>query len=153
MYEYYRGNGFKSPTLQQDNPYTYAHQTGGKDMWEHLAQFPDRNKLMNEANNQNGEAAAWTIGLFPFEAELQKFETTDDTVLLVDIGGGTGSVSKVIRRLTAGIKGKVLLQDRPPVIENIDEEVPGRETMVYDFMTPQPIQGTFLRADISYIFR
>lgn len=44
----------------------------------------------------NGEAKAWTIGLFPSESELQKFETSDETVLLVDIGGGTESVSKVI---------------------------------------------------------
>lgn len=98
---------------------------------------------MNDANKGNGEAKSWTIGLFPFESELQKFETTEDTILLVDIGGGIGSVSKVIRGLTEGIKGKIMLQDRPVVIDDIVEEVTGRELMKYDFLTPQPIQGMF----------
>ncbi|KAE9370157.1 hypothetical protein N431DRAFT_343662 [Stipitochalara longipes BDJ] len=143
MHDYFRATGFKSPTSQRDNPYTYAHQTGGKDIWENLAQFPGRNKAMNDANSDNSEHQSWTIRLFPFESELQKIETTEDTVLLVDIGGGTGAVSKRIRGLTAGIKGKIVLQDRPVVLKGI-EEIPGRELMEYDFFTPQPIQGRLL---------
>jgi hypothetical protein len=143
MHEYFRATGFKSPTSQRDNPYTFAHQTGGKDIWENLAQFPARNKAMNDANKDNGEHKSWTIGLFPFESELRKVETTKDTVLVVDIGGGTGSVSKRIRELTAGIKGKIVLQDRPVVLEEIKEEIPDRELMEYDFFTPQPIQSWF----------
>jgi hypothetical protein len=144
MHEYFRATGFKSPISQRDNPYTFAHQTGGKDIWENLVQFPARNKAMNDANKDNGEHKSWTIGLFPFESELRKVETNKDTVLVVDIGGGTGSVSKRIRELTVDIEGKILLQDRAVVLEEIKEEIPGRELMEYDFFTPQPIQGLFI---------
>jgi hypothetical protein len=93
MHEYFQKAGYKLPTSQRESPYTYA-QTGGKDIWERLTQFPARNKALNDTQNSNGERQAWTIGLFPFHSELQKFETTENTVLVVDIGGGTSSVSK-----------------------------------------------------------
>jgi len=81
------------------------------------------------------------VELFPFKSELEKSQTTDETVLLIDISGGKSLVSKLIRDLTKEVKGKILLQDRPEVIGDITEELLGVEKMGYDFFAPQPIQG------------
>ena len=39
------------------------------------------------------------------------------------------------------IKGRVILQDLPRVIEDISDPLPGVEKIGYDFFTPQPIKG------------
>jgi hypothetical protein len=44
------------------------------------------------------------------------------------------------------IKGRVILQDLPKVIEDISEPLPGVEKMGYDFFTPQPIKGKIAQA-------
>lgn len=110
-------------------------------MWEYLSQYPERDSALSDAQKANGEANPWTVELFPFKSELEKSETNDETVLLIDIGGGKGHVSKLIRELTKEVKGKIVLQDRPEVIGDITEELVGVEKMGYDFFTPQPIQG------------
>ncbi|KFY27653.1 hypothetical protein V491_00808 [Pseudogymnoascus sp. VKM F-3775] len=95
------------------------------------------------------EAAAWTVGIFPFVSELRKVETSDETVLLIDIGGGKGHVTKQIKALTEGIQGKIILQERPEVLAEITDPLPGIEKMEYDFFKPQAVKG----AQIYYIRR
>jgi hypothetical protein len=141
LYAFFREHGFKSPTSELINPYCFAHQTGDKTMWEYLSQYPERDSALSDAQKANGEANPWTVELFPFKSELEKSQTTDETVLLIDIGGGKGHVSKLIRELTKDVQGKIVLQDRPEVIGDITEELVGVEKMGYDFFTPQPIQG------------
>lgn len=87
------------------------------------------------------EATGWTVGIFPFESELKTMKTDDKTVLLVDIGGGKGHVTKKIQILTAAIPGQIILQERPEVLCEIQDLLPGITTMEYDFFTPQPIKG------------
>lgn len=93
----------------------------------------------------------WTVGIFPFETELGKIVTEDDTVLLVDIGGGKGQATRQIKQMCPNIKGRMILQDRPQVTSTITEEMPGIEVMAYDFFTPQPIKGT-LTSSYSHSF-
>ena len=120
-------------------------------MWEYLGQYPERDSALGDAQKANGEANPWNVELFPFKSELEKSQTTDETVLLIDIGGGKGHVSKLIRDLTKEVKGKIVLQDRPEVIGDITEELLGVEKMGYDFFTPQPIQGiTSASRDFPY---
>lgn len=111
-------------------------------MWEYLDQYPQRLDAFNAAQKANSEANPWTVSLFPFEEELKKFKTDDNTVLLIDIGGGVGHVAKQIRALAPNIPGKIILQDRPQVLREIADPLPGIEKMEYDFFTPQPIKGT-----------
>jgi len=113
-------------------------------MWEHLDQYPERLSVFNEAQRANGEVNPWTVELFPFEEELKKIETNDETVLLIDIGGGRGHVAKQIRNLTSKIAGKIILQDKPQVLAEITDPLPGVEKIEYDFFTPQPIKGSSL---------
>ena len=141
LYEFFREHGFKNPNSQLINPYCFAHRTGNQDMWEYIDSFPDRLKNLNLGMMAQTGATAWTVGIFPFQDELSKLNTNEETVLVIDIGGGKGHVSKKIRDLTAGISGKIILQERPEALNDLVDSLPGITTMEYDFFTPQPIKG------------
>jgi hypothetical protein len=141
MYEFFRKHGFKTPNSELVNPYCFAHRTGDKSIWEFIGQYPERLAALNFGMGAQSQAAAWTVGIFPFESELKQSKTDDDTVLLVDIGGGKGHVTTQIKALVGDIKGKIILQERPEVIAEITDPLLGIEVMEYDFFTPQPIKG------------
>jgi len=141
---YFKENAWQNPTSETNNPYTFAHRTNGKTIWEHLAQYSDRAQVFNNGMAAQVHATSWNITIYPFAEELSKITTNDETVLLVDIGGGKGHATKNIRSLTREIKGRVILQDLPRVIEDISEPLSGVEKMGYDFFTPQPIKGALI---------
>ncbi|ESZ91778.1 hypothetical protein SBOR_7848 [Sclerotinia borealis F-4128] len=149
MYAFFRNNGFKSPEDHFLNPYCFAHQTGEKDMWEHIGAFPERFQNLNLAMIAQTVATNWTVGIFPFKDELKGVKSDDETVLVVDIGGGSGHVTKQIMGFIEDIPGKVILQEREELIDAIGHIIPEVTMMKYDFFTPQPIQG----APIYYIRR
>jgi trans-aconitate methyltransferase len=72
-------------------------------------------------------------------------DSTAETVLFVDVGGSTGPQSRELRKRFPGLEGRVLLQDRPEVIEQAkDELVAARiEAEVHDIFTPQAVKGMF----------
>ena len=59
-------------------------------MREYVARFPERTKAFNYAMQSQTRTAMLSVGLFPFAGELSKFETDDETSLVVDICGGKG---------------------------------------------------------------
>lgn len=127
---------------ETDNPYTYAHKLkDGMTLWQHIDKFPDRLKNVNYTMVAQNSATSWTVGIFPFGAELNKIHTEDDTVLLVDVGGGMGQATRQIKQMCSNIKGRMVLQDRKEVTSTITENMPGIEVMAYDFFTPQPLKG------------
>lgn len=111
-------------------------------MWEYMAQFPDRCQAFNYAMQAQSSAASWAVGLYPFREVLSELATTDETPLVVDIGGGKGHTLSRIRELTGpDVKGRYVLQERRQVLDDISEELPGIEREEYDFFTPQPLKG------------
>ena len=75
---------------------------------------------------------------FPLDEVLfQDTTTTDpDAVFLVDIGGGEGHDAQAFHQRFPGHHGKVVLQDLPPVIDNISELDAATMRMKHDFFTP-----------------
>ena len=114
-------------------------------MWEHVKLDPVYFADWNAAMNAQGIATSFAISIFPFHAELSKLETTDETALVVDVGGGLGHATKQIKELCGDLKGKVILQDRPEVLNDIKEELVGIEKMGHDFFTPNPVKGMLLK--------
>ena len=102
-----------------------------------MVQFSERTKAFDYAM----QAAMPTVGVFPFAGELSKFETDDETPLVVDIDGGKGHITQRIKELCPDIKGRIILQDRSDVIGDTNGELPRIKRMKYDFFTPQPIKG------------
>jgi trans-aconitate methyltransferase len=71
-------------------------------------------------------------------------DTTNSTVLFVDVGGSTGSQSLALRQRYPDLPGRVLLQDRPEVVEQAKSQLPSSakiEAEVYNIFTPQPVKG------------
>jgi hypothetical protein len=123
-------------------PYTFTHKTNGLTMWEHVKLDPVYFADWNVAMNAQGLGTSFAISIFPFHSELSKQETTDESVLVVDVGGGLGHATKQIKALCGDVKGKVILQDRSEVLDNITEDLGGGSVkMGHDFFMPNPVKG------------
>jgi hypothetical protein len=82
---------------------------------------------------------------FPVAAYLcPGIKRNSEAVLLVDIGGNTGSELGNFHKAYPSIPGRLVSQDLPSVIRKVLERDPHQdvELMEYDFFTPQPVQGT-----------
>ncbi|KAL1966237.1 hypothetical protein VTN77DRAFT_4789 [Rasamsonia byssochlamydoides] len=146
FHEFFKLNGWVNPIQDNNSPYTFAHRTGGKNMWEFMGQFPERMKSFNYAMQVQSSAASWAVALYPFKEVLSQFKTTEDTPLVVDIGGGKGHILRQIKELSGGaVKGRFILQERQEVLDVISEdELPGIERQEYNFFTPQPLKGAVI---------
>ncbi|OJD20548.1 hypothetical protein ACJ73_08115 [Blastomyces percursus] len=134
FYKFFRENGWSNTIQDRNNPYTYSMRTEGKNMWEYMAQFPDHMKAFNYAMQAS-----------PAQRLLSQLETTGDTPLIVDIGGGKGHTISQIKGYTGeGIKGRFILQERRIVLDDITEELPGIEREEHNFFTPQPIKNAVI---------
>lgn len=79
------------------------------------------------------------LDVIPFEAEYGQ-STDNETPLFVDVGGGNGQQCISLRDKYPALKGRVILQDRPPVLEKAITG-PGIEKMSYDYLTEQPVKS------------
>lgn len=81
-------------------------------------------------------------GFFPVEERLiAGFEETEDAALLVDVGGSFGHDLAEFRSKFSDAPGRLVLQDLPVVIEQIQKLDEKIERTSYDFFTEQPIKG------------
>ena len=60
--------------------------------------------------------------------------------IFVDIGGSIGHQSVAVKAKYPDLPGRIIYQDLPPVVAH-GLQVPGVESMVYDFFQEQPIKG------------
>ena len=107
--------------------------------------FPKHPELLNNFNmwmmGQRVGRPYW-LDFFPFEERLADgFTGGKDDVMMVDVGGARGHEVQAVKAKYPSLPGRFVLQDLPETIRGA-LEVPGMEKMVYDFFTPQPIQGT-----------
>jgi len=88
------------------------------------------------------------LGMFPFDSLKDEVEAEPERSFIVDIGGGRGQALLAIQgQAPAGFGAKMILQDRPDVLDSLTEEdVPGIEKMAYDFFTPQPVKSISSRS-------
>ncbi|RDL36122.1 Uncharacterized protein BP5553_06734 [Venustampulla echinocandica] len=142
MSEFFKKNGYLNPISRSNNPYTYAHDTHGLSMFEFLLQDPVRFKNFNEAMQARSSQTSLPYDLFPFKNKLGEMETTDETVLLVDVGSGIGQATLAIREACRESRGKMVMQDQREVIEGIAGPLPtGVMGMAHNFFKPQPVKG------------
>lgn len=83
------------------------------------------------------------LGMYPFGEELAGVPNTDTRPLLVDIGGGRGQSLIQIKEKWPALQGKLILQDRPTVLDSFPE-LPEIEKMPHDFFTEQPVKSKHL---------
>ena len=140
MHEFLKRNSWREPTSTSNNPYTYAHDTNGKSMWEYLSERPTRMASFNVGMTFQAMTELWMIDLFPWES-LSSLHPTPTTVVVVDIGGGTGKGISRIWSHCGDLAGRFILQDQAHVIQaagSLDDRI---EKMAYDFFQDQPVRG------------
>lgn len=142
--EFFKQNGYKTPADAITGPFQAAHKSNLAFFdWlvatpPHLAEF-DAFMTAYRAGKPNW----FDPGFYPVaERLITGFEPTNNEVLIVDVGGGRGHDMSMFVAQHSSHPGKVVLQDREPVIASI----PGKETLpfecqVHDFYTPEPIKG------------
>lgn len=91
-----------------------------------------------------------SAGPYPFDEELGTDEVQDTDVVIVDIGGGRGQALESIKAAFPRLKGRMVLQDVPDVIEEAKAGgLPSFiEPMAVSFFERQPIEGKQIGASV-----
>jgi hypothetical protein len=79
------------------------------------------------------------LSVIPFEEEYAQ-GVSPGAPVFVDVGGGNGQQCVELQKKFPDLKGRVVLQDRPAVLEKaiVGDNI---ERMVYDYLTEQPVKG------------
>lgn len=111
----------------------------GLPVWEWVKTHAKAEAVINTVMSAYAANRPELAEVYPTD-ELLK-HAHDDSVLLVDCGGGVGHDTSAFARTHPQKPGKLVLQDRPTVIESIISLDPSIQKMEYDFFTPQPVKG------------
>ena len=140
MPRYFDKNEFQNPTNNVDGPFQFAFNTK-LDYFGFIKQDPRRLSAFNAFMQVQGMGRDDWLKGYPIQQSLIDGRTKKD-VLLVDVGGGQGQVLEAFKREFPSHRGRLILQDLPQAISNIEHLEPGIETMEMDFFNPQPIKGS-----------
>ncbi|KAL1657130.1 hypothetical protein SLS61_000171 [Didymella pomorum] len=145
---FFRANGFQAPTSSVDAPFQHAFEKG-----VHYFEYFDR------FDQEMGKRFAsmmdvWSMGrqrwfdldYYPVEERLisgaSRSDNGEEAVLLVDVGGGTGHDVNGLREAFGDrLPGKLVLQDRPEIIEHAVLNGEADVKMAHDFLTEQPVKA------------
>lgn len=121
----------------------FADAWGGRNTWALYDAEPWRGKIFNSFMTKWKEGTKVWTDTYPANVRLcSSCEKSDDAVLLVDIGGGSGHVVLDFAKEPSNRVGRLILQDLPAALGDTDTlKNHGIEAMPYDFFTPQPVKG------------
>lgn len=77
------------------------------------------------------------------KAILEDPKIATDHVLIVDVGGGRGTIMKEVRKARPDLQGAIIVQDLPKEIEG-REPSEGIQTMPYNFLHSQSVERALL---------
>ncbi|EED19306.1 hydroxyindole O-methyltransferase, putative [Talaromyces stipitatus ATCC 10500] len=146
--EFFQKTEYKSPSLGTlDGPFQNAHKTQ-LPFFDWLIATPPNLQHFDSFMSayRAGKANWYDPGFYPVaERLITGFDTSESDVLLVDVGGGRGHDMALFcaQYDSSAHKGRVVLQDREPVIAAVKEASQNLpfEAQAHDFFTPQPIKG------------
>ncbi|MCJ1353600.1 MAG: hypothetical protein MMC33_003587 [Icmadophila ericetorum] len=131
------GDNEQIPT---QTPFEFVH---GKTLWKVMEESPEQrlNFDLWMAERKKHEENLWQKR-YPPLASLSPANLKDDpeAVLMVDVGGASGSQLINFKAQFPHLPGRFVLQDLPESIQTVTP-TEGVELMAYDFFTPQPIKG------------
>ncbi|KAL4819588.1 S-adenosyl-L-methionine-dependent methyltransferase [Aspergillus spinulosporus] len=145
---YFKVRGYRSPKVgTMDGPFQNAHRST-LPFFDWLVTNPPNLQHFNSfMTAYRADKANWfDEGFYPVKERLvDGFDERVSDVFLVDVGGGRGHDVLAFAARHPGHPGKLVLQDRAPVIAGVLET--GSETdrpfiaAAHDFFTPQPVVG------------
>lgn len=142
--EFFKKNGYQVPARADEGPFQAAHGSN-LPFFEWLVATPphlDEFSAFMSAYRA-GKANWWDKGFYPVAERLVcGFDPSVNETLLVDVGGGRGHDVALFAAAHSPHPGKLVLQDREPVIDSIeDKKSLPFESQAHDFYTPQPVKG------------
>ncbi|KAK4618127.1 hypothetical protein CLAFUW4_11906 [Fulvia fulva] len=146
MADYFAGNGYREPDNEEAGLCAYAL---GVPFWQFLNKRPDTAKTFNVFMETARFAKKSWLEVYPVH-ELS--QPDDQSIMLIDVGGGRGHdlVELAMRQQQIGLKGRLVLQERPEVIVQVPAEWENDfEAHEHDFFQAQPEQ--FHRAAAYYM--
>jgi hypothetical protein len=139
---YFQQHGFTSPDSGVDAPFQHAYGCKGSHMFEYFQKNPEMGRRFASMMDvwSRGRPRFFSEDFYPVKDRLVSGAEKDEP-FLVDVGGGSGHDVEGVRQAFEGeLPGKLVLQDRPEIIE-IAKIGPGVEGMPHDFLTEQPVKG------------
>ncbi|KAJ5884238.1 O-methyltransferase [Penicillium tannophilum] len=141
--EYFKKNGYKPPTTSgTDGPFQSAHQTENPFFDWLVASPPYLDYFSSFMSAYRAGKPDW-FDFYPVESHMfEGFDSSISDTLLVDVGGGRGHDLATFAKRYPSHPGKIILQDREPVIASVVESGVEKsfEAQAHDFFTPQPIK-------------
>lgn len=110
-------------------------------MWAWLHLHPRETSHFNRFMIAQRSSTPNCFDYYPIEEQCEGW--TADKPVFVDVGGASGQQAIEFRKRFPNIKGGVIFQDLPAVINDaLFQGIPGIvEAMVHDFYTPQVVHG------------
>lgn len=137
--EFLQKSGYKNPGDPKNGPFQHAYHTTGS-CWDWLAQNTDAldrfNTFMEGGRDETAHWAQW----FPVQKQLLDGALADRP-LLVDVGGGRGHDLVEFKEKFPLGPGRLVLEDLPSVIEDIQHLDSDIQRVKHDFFQPQPVKG------------
>ncbi|KAL8692998.1 MAG: hypothetical protein Q9218_002087 [Villophora microphyllina] len=134
---------YHSPTATQGPLQdTYNTKLAGYDLIME-PQWADTMKDINLFMEGRRQGTVSWLKFYPFaENVLHNADVSDESVAVVDVGGGLGHGLIEIKETVPDIHGRLILQDLPNTVQQAGDGKGVFEPMAHDFFTPQPVKGT-----------
>lgn len=140
-------NNYRSPTEGTNSPFTQGFKTN-----YHFFDFlngknPEYPELGAQFNNlmsayHQGRPSWMDNGFYPVKENLlEGAKTGPEDALIVDVGGNKGHDLAEFRAKWPEAQGRLILQDQPHVLQEIESLHPTIEPTSHDFFTEQPVKG------------
>lgn len=151
FHEFVRKRGWRTPTDAKDTSLMYAYGTD-KNVFAWL-------QSLGYSTYVNDHMGGYRLGRMPWMAPafypvkerlIDGASTVPDSPFLVDIGGNVGHDLTEFRRYYPNTPGKLILQDLPVVIGQIEDLDRTITCMGYDFHNEQPVKGKLALSSSSY---
>ncbi|EPS28674.1 hypothetical protein PDE_03620 [Penicillium oxalicum 114-2] len=142
FHEFSRKRGWVNPTDAKDTAMMYAYGTD-MDTFTWLQSLGYGSHFNDHMSGYAMGFVPWMApSFYPVQERLVKGADTDpEAPFLVDIGGNVGHDLEMFRQFHPDAPGKLILQDLPVVIGQIQDLESSILRMEYDFHTKQPIIG------------
>jgi demethylsterigmatocystin 6-O-methyltransferase len=128
---------YQNPTDLHDTPFNTPWATK-LPLWDWLSEHPEHRAHFNRFMYAQRSSVKDCFSTLNLEEDVLGWPA--EKPLFVDVGGGTGQQCIALREKWPMLKGKVVLQDLPSVVDNV-HLAEAIEVMAYDFFTEQPIKG------------
>jgi hypothetical protein len=141
--QFLRENGYQNTSSGGQLPWMLGHHTT-LSVFKYLQSQPEMMALFLSWMKFNRTGLPVFLDAFNFEQEHGR-DTTDSTVLFVDVGGAMGHQAILFRQHNPTLRGRVVVQELPATVERLQANPPPGfdriEAAAHDFFTPQPIKG------------